>query len=147
MENKENKYYIPDITEVYVGYELELMTSDKGWVQGKFPEVLDKNHELDQFTDPFIKLAHAIVRTRYLDQSDIEQCGWNWDGDKDYGQKFYKTIDNKYYILYTEWGDINITISEYRPNSDVVPSNYSTLFQGNCPSINELRTIMKLIGI
>lgn len=46
------------------GMEFELYTM-RGWVKGTYPEVLDKNEQLEEFGDDYMmKLAHAITRIK-----------------------------------------------------------------------------------
>lgn len=57
-------YREPEMEECMEGLEFELLTP-KGWVTGFYPDVLNKNRELDEFNgDDEMKLAHAITRVK-----------------------------------------------------------------------------------
>lgn len=60
----ENIYREPSMDECINGLEFELLTPT-GWVRGFYPEILDKNRELNKFEDNYeMKLAHAITRVK-----------------------------------------------------------------------------------
>ena len=50
--------------DIPAGMEFELSTM-RGWIVGTYPEVLDKNTQLDEFGDDYgMKLAHAVIRVK-----------------------------------------------------------------------------------
>lgn len=70
------KYYDPEIEEFYVGFECEVNMPYIGYIPIRFG--IDKiiHPELDQFKDELDKIAHAIVRVKYLDKEDLEDIGF-----------------------------------------------------------------------
>lgn len=144
-----SKYYTPDITDVRVGYDCEHTSCSGAFDIDNTDDIIKDKLTVDDVRR-YLRYYNTdglenYIRTKYLDKSDIEECGWHWDADKGYGQKFYKEIDGKYLILYTEWGDTNISIVEYKKGLE--PVAYITMFDGQCPSINELKIIQKLLRI
>jgi hypothetical protein len=147
---QQNKYYTPSIEELHVGYECQignlfaLSGSSWEWAETK---------PLKWSTITFIAQAmipeHLVyIRTKYLDQSDIESCGWTdvevltdntFVGYKAYKQRgLYPEI-----LIFTWWNNNMLQIESKIKNSD----NKKHLFRGECKSINELRKIMQLVGI
>jgi hypothetical protein len=137
---QQSKYYTPDISELHIVYECEHTTC-----KGAFDINLEDDIVKDKLTvDDLRKYLRYCgihgdnvgdyIRTRYLDQSDIESLGWKFDA--------YKADDYKYYLN---------SYALYFPYADEEPllitHNKSAIFFGECKSINELKIVMKLIGI
>lgn len=129
-----DKHFVPDLEDLYVGYKVELMTCN-GYIVGVFPEIFEHNSELDEYEDSYIKAAHAILRTKYLDREDIESLGWIQHATM--SEVFFRE-DNPLGILYLELRDNNIIRIENDRTSEY-------LFQGKAKSINELKKIMEWI--
>lgn len=72
----EAKYYAPSIEEFHVGFEYEILLPDSKWHNRTFG--IDKvgHPELEEFDDELMKIAHAVVRVKYLCQEDFESLGW-----------------------------------------------------------------------
>lgn len=68
---KENKYYIPDISELYVGYETN-------FISGKGLDKIDniKNIVITLDNIKTIERDLSLVRTKYLDSDDIISLGF-----------------------------------------------------------------------
>lgn len=130
-----NSHYVPELEELHIGYELEVTTSS-GWSLGRFPETLNSHEELDQFTDPFIKAAHAIIKVPYLTKEQIEKEGW-----LPYkGMALHAFSKGIYYIWYSFESKL-MSIDRQRDN------HKSRLYLGPCRCINDFRKIIKLLGI
>ncbi len=69
----ESKYYIPELSEFYVGFEYE--EYDASWQ----PAILDFR-DLDVIDD---EIREGVIRVKYLDREDIESLGWKFikEGD------------------------------------------------------------------
>lgn len=136
------KYYTPKLVEMHLGYEYEQCWNDHEDVWTK-----EKVDERWCIRDAEISLEHGgLIRTLYLSQECIEECGWSWSGDKDYGQKYYKIVGDIYWVLHTEWGGTEITIQQYNDGL-AVEYRYITKYDGECPSKNELVTLMRWLKI
>lgn len=137
-ENKQ--YYVPDRESLYIGYCCEILNAADA--QQRWATItIDQ-----QFLPIALRISERGIRTKYLDKADIESLHWKWDEDKDYGQKFYQEVGDKYWILHTEWGDTNVTIVEYREKLEG-PNRWITKFDGECKSINELKKLMRWLNI
>lgn len=80
MQN--TKYYIPTIEEFHVGFEFERLTKLKGGTSVPIEEHCEI-WEKEIFTEESLVTALAywplIVRVKYLDREDIENCEWLQD--------------------------------------------------------------------
>lgn len=64
-------YYTPDMEEFHSGFEFEYFYQDE-WHKHNLDGNPIVHHELDEFKDDLMKLAHAICRVKRLDKEDIE---------------------------------------------------------------------------
>ncbi len=142
-----NKYYIPDIEDLHVGYICEVQQLRDGDPENRefIPTKLNELSEMDLFD---LSEYFSRCRTKYLDKEDIESLGWSYRGKisnaniKDYESIIeynMSTINHEYKLYYTS---INIIISRWGHNSTT-----SSIYQGECKSINELKKIMQWIKI
>lgn len=136
-------YYTPKVEELRIGYECEIRAPK--YEGQKF--IVDE----DQMQYAAIAIRGGFLFTPYLTKEQIEAEGWSeitnesfYKGmltlEKENGHTFYCAIrKNK-----------NLLISQYipsDPNELWSMSMKSTVYDGKCPSINEFRTICKLIGV
>jgi hypothetical protein len=140
------KYYTPEIEDLFVGYECELSTMS-GWRTGTYPEIFKLNKELDEYGDDesvysiLMKTTHARMRTPFLSKEDVEKEGW-------------RQIHWREYIKEFEGRTIHFSNGQKESEDDEeylsvfgVHNKSKILFEGKCPSINEFRKICKLLGI
>lgn len=132
-----NKYYTPDVEDLFIGYECELLSVDKPWIKGIYPEILTLCPTLRKFKSDHLKLENTFIRTKYLDKEDIESLGWVHHKSITHVLTFDK--DN-YQLWILENNQIKI-------NQGGRPLWIHTRFKGECKSINELRKIMKLLKV
>lgn len=145
------KYYIPEVEDFYIGYEFEIRNSD-------FPDSEFEKGEITMFThlgewgyekiryDSFCEQVPKRIRVPYLTKEQIENEGWLVSAVDDFYNKTgnrltYDVLSNELCIIQTP----KITIDEARDWPEG-KDNYN-LFKGKCKSINEFRTIMKLLNI
>ena len=165
---QENKYYTPDISELYVGYECQIGNTGyaedfegvnwRNIVLGKRDE---ENSSSYPYYDLFADIADSLfqIRTKYLDQSDIESCGWencrkltDWFGKNDKLNQV--AFDKENMMLGYDYDTHILVIAVKDPTKSEdgktevfdYPRN-AKWFRGECKSINELRTIMKFLKI
>jgi hypothetical protein len=69
----ENKYYIPEISEFHVGFEYESKTLKNDVWEHRICASIDVFEACEA-----LKYDENIVRVKYLDRQDIEECGWNY---------------------------------------------------------------------
>jgi len=145
---QQSKYYTPDISELYVGYECEIGTS-WGFSKGKFPEVLTYDtltgFAIQKATDLMDVFRAGSLRTKYLDQSDIESCGWikDWDENSNYSD-CYKLLTKS---DINGQSDDEWVLWQYDKIVSISNELSNRCFDGECKSINELRKIMKWLNI
>lgn len=77
--NTQQKYYCPDISEFYEGFEYEFKERMGNYSKNKF-RVTKLNDALQHYLD------RKMIRVKYLDQQDIESLGWDlgisfWERD------------------------------------------------------------------
>jgi hypothetical protein len=158
---QQNKYYTPDISELHVGYELEVEDFNQGhengvqWIKTviKHGGNYERNtHEqiFDSTTIQGIEARNDVYirntyRTKYLDQSDIESCGWIHTGGQlvSHGRQDYEKAGMmlKYFPRHH-----SLFIAK-AINPDAMDGFAEKLFDGECKSINELRKIIKWLNI
>ena len=150
---QQNKYYTPDISELHIGYECELLVpkSTDPFVLGRYDDVWVQM----SFTKPWriadVQKGESQVRTKYLDQSDIESCGWEIDVEKEKRRKNHVTapyISKGKNGMLSQHGE-NYMISTIigPPTEDSYGGLGQPMYMGPIKSINELRTIMKYLNI
>ena len=135
-ENEESKYYIPDIEDLRVGYEYEFQGIPKGWHKMIFSE----ENSLKNIKYNIEKLTDAI-RVPYLTKEQIESEGWTEIHDREY-IKEKSTPDLRIIYWFSPGGKKYLSKFEKR-----YKGVSHTIFEGDCPSINEFRYICKLLGI
>jgi len=147
----ENKYYTPSIEDIRVGYEYESLQKQQDGSEKWVPQKIVRRYDLEGDWENW--LYYGIVKTPYLTKEQIEAEGWKIenvliqdDDDNDmFSTGFVKDIDeNHWYELFFQGDKIFIQYKWYR-NS--VTQLCRTVYYGKCPSINEFRTIQKLLGI
>ena len=129
---QQNKYYTPDWNELHLGDIIECWHS---YDIPRFEHDIFNGWEIDTLKK---YLADGAMRVKYLDQSDIESCGWE--------QMISNNIDDNECIF--RIGNIQL---DYNTDTNWLYINdrieYDKCFKGECKSINELRTIMKWLNI
>ena len=144
--NEDSKYYTPEIEEFYTGFEFEYYYKSD-WHKHDLDGSPIVHHELDEFKDDLMKLAHAICRVKFLDREDIESCKWEFTG---------KGVVNWYKIK----GDFKIgtwtayeAIMIHDPSCNWVKihvidrGDEVDVFQGTIKNKSELKKILKMLGI
>lgn len=145
---EQNKYYTPEIEDLFIGYECELFIP-----ASKEPMVLGGYYDTwvqMSFTKPWrihdVQKGESQIRTKYLDKEDIEKCGWILVRQeiKPYGSNWCN-FKSKDWELHVQLGD------NYFPRLLNINGRKHCPWKGNvkvdCKSINELRKIMKMLGI
>lgn len=126
-------YYTPSIEDIRIGYECEI-TYDKSLV-GTNDEYFFKYIVNTQF---FNEGDYVQLRTPFLTLAQIEAEGW---------------VPSKYKYAIPSFDKDKYQLWYYPDNKQILitkgmrPLMVSNLYKGNCPSINEFRTITKLLGI
>ncbi len=155
------KYYIPEVEEIRIGYECEIFYK-KEWI----PIILSKerignysNYDIGDMSelDEMVYYANIKfnIRTSYLTREQIEAEGfelkhksidWWFEAREPFNNGFQNFFAYKSYGTYLNYGfhDQRIKIrADFGCEHSFEKAD--TLFEGECKSINELKTILKLI--
>ena len=137
-----NKYYTPDISEFYVGFEYE----ECGWLYNPSrPDNIFKQKifnvedyiEVDgeYFLSSYLK--EKAIRVKYLDKEDIESLGW-----KETVHNKVKCFELGFYKLF--WFNQPFISIECILNCT---SNTTQIFRGTIKNKSELKKLLKQLGI
>lgn len=169
MEEK-NKYYIPELSDMYIGYEYERaivigigrefekdgMYPVEGWEKAIVN--IEEENDRDVVTIPHDTYT-KYYRTKYLDKEDIESLGWTnirdverWMGKP---PMYYYMADYKNAMLGYNPEDHTIVITYRDPCKSIdgkedeynYPETKYGQFRGECKSINELKKLMQWLNI
>jgi hypothetical protein len=131
----ENKYYTPDIEDIHVGYKCEIL---------RYKEWCDYTIGIEDFETLDFDL---FIRTKYIDKKDIESEGWRFvNTGTEHFHRFDKIVNHR---------EVKRLIEiKYDYETKILKVGFDCgnffdcmLFDGNCPSINEFKLIIKLLGI
>ena len=156
----ENKYFTPDIEDIHIGYECEILyPHNMIEYNEKLNENLWEKHKfelIESLADGSSMSIDYIYRTPYLTNEQIEAEGWK------YYQKIPDAVVSKGYVEYykdVEWFKVVISISETTHYltvekvfqnvqiGDELQEFRNTIYNGECKDINTFRKIIKLLNI
>lgn len=150
----ENKYYTPKLEELFVGYECLkfLPKKEAGLTSEAFSPYIINADDFKLFA-PSVYEGYTVsfagfipndpgfyFRTPFLTKEQILKEGWEFTSSNDTFHEFKKGFYN---IAF--WEGFKLAVE---PDKDYwrirsAPPRYN----GTCPSINEFRTIIKLLNI
>lgn len=158
----ENKYFTPEISDIRIGYECEILTSasteygehvpeSERWMKiklGLSTVKMGDNFVKDVF---FYQHSSETIRVPFLTKEQLEAEGWIEEG-KMHGNLLmdYKNSNSLYITFgYGEFIYKNNDIFPYIRIFDSWDSHktLNMMYTGICPSINEFRQIMKLLNV
>lgn len=128
----ENKYYTPNIEDLYIGYKCEI-ESNKIWYPETIEGISTKENivECNGF-DYYITKDLPNIRTPYLSIEDI------------LGEKWQQVIENETNILFKKGESLCYLWKLNIPYIEIYPEEgKDTQYQGDCYSVNEFRKICK----
>lgn len=142
MEN--NKYYKPDIEDLRIGYNCEWYGAI-GLKHEYMPITMDV-----KWINIAVNNGIQYFRTEYLTKTNIESLGWKINIEYNHLSRCAFEKDNYYLLLNTrkQIPFIKIIYKDRSKEEDgwiVAPEHFQISIQ--CPSINELKTIEKLLNI
>ncbi len=166
---EQSKYYVPLNEEFYIGYEYEKaivygigeqfeedgMFPVSGWKK-KIVDIIEQDDR--EIVDIPFNTFDKYLRVKYLDKEDIENCGWinvrdvEWIFNRKPAYMWAAEIDNIMIGYDSENYLLSITVKDPTKTPDGKEDEYEYppkvgMYRGYCKSINELRKIMKLLGI
>lgn len=142
----ENKYYTPDLEDLFVGYEYEILNSEDIWENKKL-----------EFSFGWLEIPENFnenIRTKYLTKEQIENEGWEiyngraefkkcigyYDKEDDLtGTEYLLDYNEKTNHLIIECGTINFGEAYYPYEG------HNHIFSGQVKSINEFRKVIKMV--
>ena len=137
----EAKYYIPELSEFYVGFEFEFFNKEKWKVSEDFSFLFLKD-DTDTVSEVNENIKEGKIRVKFLDRQDIEELGWK-----------YSSIAQKYGIVTEEdekTGSLGIWLSKegYRYRiTDCKAYLHMDVFNGYIKNKSDLRKLMKMLNI
>lgn len=137
---EQNKYYIPESEELFLGYQCEF-NEQENW---ETFTIYDRSTLFIILRDMEIN-EESPIRTKYLDQSDIESCGWvkDWDENSNYTGCYKLLVKSDI----NGQSDDNWELWQYGKIVSISNELGNRCFDGECKSINELRKIMQWLYI
>ena len=154
----ENKYYTPEISEFYVGFEFEIASyggkmlpgspTIKEWIQDKLTSDL---HDINYILDIYNEGKQCTdIRVKYLDQSDIEELGFEHIESTENGVNFIKYIDNPkqsiHLTLFNANHRVGIAVYNFNVNPPMVCEEIGT-FGGIIKNKLELKKVLNMLNI
>ena len=151
----ENKYFVPEISDLRVGYECEIYEQSTNKLIKKIEwhpvKVIIGNSEYGKSVaiNRIPKyLKQDKIRVPYLTKETIESEGWRiHDLQKEIKDKncflFYKKVNEETFIMVFDQSDSCKRIGIHQEVLKIPVKHFS----GTCKDINTLRQIQKLLGI
>ena len=158
----ENKYYVPEIEEFCVGFECEWQPKIRNETWNK--QICDVdlvNIAYDAFEHAdYEESFEEQFRVKYLDQEDIEECGFVYKG-KDTAHNFIKPIGEVEledgcccdYLLYIRFrpnlNNLRIIKVNHHDSTTDIPIDVKTecIFSGKIKNKTEFKKILKMLEI
>ncbi len=136
----EAKYYTPQISDIFIGFECELFyqddfklarTENLKWHK----TIIDKN----KFQQAFSLIKVNKIRVKHLDREDIESCGWEFVSEDNY---YKKANENWGYSLYYDSKE-----NTYSIDNTEEYEMWKQYFEGTIKNISELKKLMVQLNI
>lgn len=162
-----SKYFVPKLSDLFVGYECELYTVGEYDAYVSYPN--NEEREKDFLNEDNFSSFHKTtltskdfriydnfglvkeggkynpteIRTPYLTPHQIEDEGWVKEPNIPWTFGYTKDYHfNTYYLAFTPKTEQS---KEFLMISHFVEGDHEFMYKGTCPSINEFRKIMSLL--
>lgn len=152
----ENKYYTPEISEFYVGFEYQGMERTlnraniaKGWIENTY----NAGYSLERLQETITK---EDIRVKYLDKEDIESLGWKCVPDDSVGDGNFRWFDEFTLGQYRLTTMYHLEDENWQKESDKVmicdmPTRKNEvidrMFNGKIKNKSALKVLMNQLGI
>lgn len=140
-----NLYYYPDVEEIHVGFEYQSCHSlsyDNSFSEKEVIEYKIPGGYKDDIADLIAMMddGYGEVRVPLLTKEQIEKEGWNTKyGVEDFA-RYFEVKGLIYKLSWEYWVD--------GPHIQIWDTNFAEcVYKGFCPTINHLKTIMRLLNI
>ena len=161
---EENKYYVPEIDEFFVGFEFEEWENpsftNEEWIAKKIEYFTDLEYvcipEVDKHLENYV-LGTSLFRVKRLDKQDLVELGFKYTEQYpiilDIKENLFvkKSTEFEDFIITMEDGNVNISVKK-----DIlltaIPSDKKywdlyCLFRGEIKNKSELIKVLKMLGI
>ena len=155
-----DKYYTPEIEELYPGFEIRLCTEKEikpfivssGLIEGmvydltavKGGVIYNGKDRGKRMSDREVEWRNNHIKVKYLDQEDIESLGWIYSSTRKEWEIWTKNRD-LYYGIKEQHVDGKYDIFFIQTNKEIhIPT---ILFKGTIKNKSELKKLMKQLGI
>lgn len=135
---EKDKYYIPEIEELHVGFECEFTQFAGPGLPNTWGKMIINSNILSQHQVGNMEtfLATDCIRVKYLDREDVKSLGFGIDQRGDWSKRFG---DTDIYISFHTGPERPIWVEITKENGDM-------LFDGQLKNKSELKRILKQIG-
>ena len=141
----ENKYFTPDIEEMFVGCEFEMHDTWGSWKKLILTEELLKNPMVSLGSGNERAPWYWKFRVPYLTKEQIEAEGWKENILNNNEQALLLFSKNGYELRI--YKDYICRFSNLIVGAGIMPNWDKVLFEGKCKDINTFRKICKLLEI
>lgn len=140
---EDNKYYIPNIEEFYVGFEFEYRNSKAKYIKSNDFSYTLMEIDSDCINNLKSDLQNNQIRVKYLDKEDIEELEF-----KEWIPPYAMIAGWKTYINQNESFIINFkdNMVNIHYNNFIMGDN-ECIFKGRLKNKSELKKLLKQLGI
>jgi hypothetical protein len=156
VEQIDGKYYTPEISEFFVGFEyeeLEFVYTDRGWYTKKEMNWVTKSYKCADYLEMYylqekVKrgIYRDVIRCKYLDSQDIVDLGFTDITPKRYAEELdYKEaklfkLDEYTFLFY------NLKTHKMVIDNGESYGDRNTYFQGYIKNKSELQKLLKQLN-
>ena len=141
----ENKYYLPKIEELHIGFECEINQSEINKNFKWCEYVIGTDYETITIARDVSEVNKNGIRVKYLDRQDIESFGFICAGIGEY-QKLDDNTDD-FIIVDTNFvDDLNVRICYEKSTGENVSTEY-TMFDGAIKNKSEFKKLLIQLNI
>jgi hypothetical protein len=150
----ENKYYVPQIEEFYVGFEYERLYDENDLLYEWEKLVFDADDEYLTLSQIANEIDFDQIRVKVLDKSDVESLGFRIT--KEYSIEFEAQLhidDYSFYDLTYEWDEQRLIIERFYQSKLVAAKlddgtyDSHTVFNGTIKNKSEFKQVLKMLNI
>lgn len=144
LEN--NKFYVPSIEEFHVGFEYEYygdpIPNPDRWYKAIFKD------EYGMINNRLIEYSKPLIRTKYLDQEDIESLGFKEDSWTERTNWVWLSNDRRFILFYIP-KIYKLTITDTNRGFKETSGKYyhHQMFEGIVKNKSVLKQVFKMIGV
>ena len=154
---EENKYYVPEIDEFFVGFEFEEWENpaftNEEWIAKKIEYFTDLEYicipEVDKYLEDYV-LGTSLFRVKHLDSEDLIELGFEYMEDVGDCINFAKYIQESNrsinLTLHRNSRRVGVAVHDLNVKSPMTSIQIGT-FGGEIKNKSELIKVLKMLGI